>query len=159
MNTKYFLLFYPLSLVSPDLNNKMVYTLFYKNNFIRTRLKFAQKLRTSLEQLRFGFRCKCNCKFFIVITCRSVLQLGTPSEQRRKSKLCRTCFMTVPKCIIRASDRMRRCGIASYDKIRIRRIMRAFPRNFEEIIKNYGLKLLNIFFVKKDLHSFRIFFL
>ena len=27
------------------------------------------------------------------------VQLETLSEQRRKSKLCRTCFMTVPKCI------------------------------------------------------------
>ena len=32
------------------------YTLFfYKNNFIRTRLKFAQKLRISEEQSRLGF--------------------------------------------------------------------------------------------------------
>ena len=35
--------------------------------------------------------------------------------------------------------------------------LRAFPCNFEEIIKNYELKILNIFFVKKGLHSFRIF--
>ena len=39
------------------------YTL-YKNTCIRTtRLKFAQKLRTSKEQLRLGFRCKCDCNF------------------------------------------------------------------------------------------------
>ena len=52
---------------------------------------------------------------------------------------------------------MQQYGIASYDKIRIGRILRAFPCNFEEIIKNYELKILNIFFVKKGLHSFRIF--
>ena len=83
----------------------------YKNNIIRTRLKFAQKLRTSSEQLRLGFRCKCSCKFLLkntahhVITCgvssKVLLHLETPSEQRRKSKLCRspTCFTTVPNCI------------------------------------------------------------
>ena len=57
------------------------------------------------------------------------------------------------------SDRMQQCRIASYSKIRI---LRAFLHtgNFEEIIKNYGLKLLNIFFVKKGLHtSFHILFL
>ena len=44
---------------------------FYKNNFIRTtRLKFAQKLRTSKEQLRLGFRCKFNCKFLLKNTSR-----------------------------------------------------------------------------------------
>ena len=33
----------------------LLHAYFYKNNFIRTtRLKFAQKLRTSKEQLRFG---------------------------------------------------------------------------------------------------------
>ena len=41
--------------------NGAMYKLFYKNNFIRTtRLKFAQKLRTSSEQLRLGFIFKCN---------------------------------------------------------------------------------------------------
>ena len=40
---------------------------FYKNNFIRTtRLKLrTQKLRTSYEQLRLGFRCKYNCKILL----------------------------------------------------------------------------------------------
>ena len=75
---------------------------FYKNNFIRTtRLKFAQKLRTSWEKLRLGFRFKCNWKFLLnntthhVTTCslslQAFLQLETLSEQRRKSKMCRTC--------------------------------------------------------------------
>ena len=43
------------------------YTLFFfRNNFIRTtRLKFAQKKRTSKEQLRLGFRCKCDWKFLL----------------------------------------------------------------------------------------------
>ena len=59
--------------------------------------------------------------------------------------------------ILRASDRMQQCGIASYGKICIHHILRAFPHDFEEIIKNYGLKLLDIFFVKKVLHSFHIF--
>ena len=31
------------------------YTFFYKNNFIRTKLKFGQKLRTTLEQSGLGF--------------------------------------------------------------------------------------------------------
>ena len=57
----------------------------------------------------------------------------------------------------RVSDRMLWCGIASYGKICIRRILREFPHNFEEIIKNYGLKISNIFFLKKVLHSFCIF--
>ena len=56
-----------------------------------------------------------------------------------------------------ATDSMQQCGIASFDKIRICHIMRAFPRNFVEIIKNYGLKTSNIFFVMKFLYSFRIF--
>ena len=61
---------------------------------------------------------KCNCKFLLkkytshntsrpyimAFHCRMqvfrILQLETLSEQRRKSKLCRTCFMTVAKCII-----------------------------------------------------------
>ena len=50
-------------------NNLLARTrfLFYKNNFIRTtRLKFAQKLRTSyLEQSRLGFGGKCNLKFLL----------------------------------------------------------------------------------------------
>ena len=58
----------------------------------------------------------------------------------------------------KASDRMRWCGTASYSKIHIHLILRAFPHNFEETIKNYyGLKISNIFFVKKVLHSFCIF--
>ena len=50
-----------------------------------------------------------NCKYLLkntthhVITCdvslQVILQLETLSEQRRKSKLCRMCYMTVPKCI------------------------------------------------------------
>ena len=30
----------------------------------------------------------------------SAVRVETLSEQRRKSELCRTCFMTLPKCII-----------------------------------------------------------
>ena len=54
--------------------------------------------------MRLGFRCKCNCKFLLkntthhVITCgvslQVFVQLETLSEQRRKSKLRRTCLMT-----------------------------------------------------------------
>ena len=87
----------------------LIHALFYKNNFIRTtRLKFAQKLRTRLRTIvpRVRFRCKCNCKFLLkntthhVITCSVSLQVFLQfmeklSEQRRKSKLCPTCFMTV----------------------------------------------------------------
>ena len=40
----------------------------------------------------------------------------------------------------RASDRMHQCRITSYSKIYIHCILRVFPRNLEEIIKNYGLK-------------------
>ena len=74
---------------------------FYKNNFIRTTsLKFSHAKN---NLLRLGFRCKCNWKFLLkntthhIITCsvslQIFLQLETPSEQRRKSKLCRTCFL------------------------------------------------------------------
>ena len=52
------------------------YTIFYKNNFIRTRLKFAPKLRTSQEQLRLGFGCLCNCKFLLKNTKRCC-KIGT----------------------------------------------------------------------------------
>ena len=52
------------------------YTLFYKNNFIRTtRLKFAQIFRISKEQLRLGFRCKCNCKFLLKNTTRCCMRV------------------------------------------------------------------------------------
>ena len=50
---------------------------FYKNNFIRTtKLKFAQKLWTILEQLSLGFRCKCNCKFLLKNTTHHVITCG-----------------------------------------------------------------------------------
>ena len=70
---------------------------------------------------------------------------------------CSASFKESLSILYRASDKIRRCGIASYGKIRIHRILRAFPRNFEEIIKNYGLKILLAFFVKKGLKNFRIF--
>ena len=52
---------------------------------------------------------------------------------------------------------MQWCGNASYGKIRIRRILRVFPRNFEKL----WIKILNIYiyiyifdFMKMELRSF-----
>ena len=74
---------------------------FYKNNEAQIYPKIKNKLRTIM---RLGFRCKCNYKLLLkntthhVITCSVslpvFLQLETLSEQRRKSKLRRTCLMT-----------------------------------------------------------------
>ena len=81
---------------------------FFNNNFIRTtKLKFAQKLRTSKERLRLGFRCKCNYKFLLKSTLRLFTAglfavRNTVSEKNRRRKLCRTRFMTVQKCIYTA---------------------------------------------------------
>ena len=64
------------------------YTLFFiKNNFIRTTsLKFAQKLRTSSEQLRIGFRCKCNCKLLLKNTSHHVITFGVSMQVFLKSE-------------------------------------------------------------------------
>ena len=43
-------------------------------------------------------------------------------------------------------DRMWQCATTSYVKTCTRRILRAFLRDFEEITKNYGLKILKGFF-------------
>ena len=54
-----------------------IHAFFYKNNFIRaTWLKFAQKLRTSYEQLRLGIRCKFNCKILLKNTTHPVIICG-----------------------------------------------------------------------------------
>ena len=85
-----------------------VHAFFFYNNFIRTtKLKFAQKLRTSKERLRLGFRCKCNYKFLLKSTLRLFTAglfavRNTVSEKSRRRKLCRTRFMTVQKCIYTA---------------------------------------------------------
>ena len=90
---------------------------FYKNNFIRTRLKFAQKLRTSYEQSRLDFWFKCNWKFllrnetFHVITCSVSLRVFLHPRSRVSREENQDCvahvfknktktFMTVSKCII-----------------------------------------------------------
>ena len=41
------------------------YTLFYKNNFIRTRLKFCPEIKNKLRTLGVRLQMNCNCKFFI----------------------------------------------------------------------------------------------
>ena len=74
---------------------------FCMNNEAQIYPKIKNKLRTIT---RLGFRRTCNCKFLLkntthhVITCgvslQVFLQLETLSEQRRKSKLRRTCLMT-----------------------------------------------------------------
>ena len=46
---------------------------------------------TSRHYMHVAFQCK--------MQVFRILPLKTLSEQRRKSKLCRTCFMTVAKCI------------------------------------------------------------
>ena len=47
---------------------------FNKNNFIRTRLKFTQKINNKLRTImRLGFRCKCNCKFLLKNTTHHVI--------------------------------------------------------------------------------------
>ena len=81
-------------------------TLFFTNNFMRTRLKFAKTKRTNQEQLSLGFmiRCKCNCKFLLRITTHRVisafhfagqvfLQLETLSEQERSK--CRSVYTAI----------------------------------------------------------------
>ena len=78
---------------------------YYKNNFIRTRCKFAQKLKTSKEQLRLDFRCKCKVlqifiekrdtsrHFGVSILMQVFLQLETLCEQRRSE--CRSVYTAI----------------------------------------------------------------
>ena len=62
-----------------------------------------------------------------------------------KGKCCLCCYaLNFHKCthkttLCRESDRMPWCRTASYGKIRIRRILRAFPGNFEKLSKKFGL--------------------
>ena len=67
--------FFQLFIYPAKYNSKVIHA-FYKNNFIKTtRLKFAQIFRISKEQLRLGFRCKCNCRFLLKNTTRCCMRV------------------------------------------------------------------------------------
>ena len=70
---------------------------FYKNNESQICPKIMNKQRKIKAQIRMK-----NTTHHIItwsVSLQVFLQLETQSEQRLKSKLCRTCFMTVLKCI------------------------------------------------------------
>ena len=66
---------------------------------LKTRKKIKNKLRAIEARLHSKFLLKNTTHHIITcgVSLQVFLQLEILSEQRRKSKLCRTCFMTVPK--------------------------------------------------------------
>ena len=84
-----------------------IHAFFYKNNFIRTRLKFCPEIKNKLRTLGVRLQMNCNCKFLLKNTTHHVITCGVSLHiflQYRKTECAEKKIKTAPHVFIDSAE-------------------------------------------------------